>query len=124
MNPHTKPLDQYSVYSERLGQEMRVRPQFTNCPASLFFGSPLFRPLDALGGIVKYVGDLLEQLLVPAIGGDPVAQSRHEVADGAADFRPLAVPAGLAMAFEPLDQLLDLLFILFEMGATFLGRFI
>ena len=62
-------------------------------------------PLDPLRRVVEDVDHLVEELVVPAFVGDAVAQRRHQIADRPADLGPLAAPAAMAIAFEPLDYL-------------------
>ena len=82
----------------------------------------LGRPLDPLRGFVEDIDHFLEQLLVPALVGDAVAQRGHEVADRPADLGPLAVPPALAAAFQLLDQFVDFLGIFGKVRAALVGR--
>src|SRR5436190_6388841 len=88
---------------------------------SIVFALLVPDPLDPLGGFVEDVDHFLQQLLVPAFLGDPVAQSGHQVPDCPADLGTLAAAAVMAMPLEAFDQLLDVGRVLLEMLAAFRG---
>src|SRR5215204_4722896 len=81
-------------------------------------------PFDALGGLVENVDDFVEQLIVPAFMRDAVAQSGHEIADRPADLWTLPAAAVMAVAFQPLDQLVDLGRVFLEMSPALTGRLV